>query len=106
MKKNFRSYTLAVAFCKRAKAETLPYHLKDQLARASSSIVLNLAEGYGRLSRADKKRFYIIAFGSIRECQSIVDIGIEEGKEELDSLLDTLAAHVYKLIKSMEVKAG
>ena len=106
MNKNFRSYTLAVAFCKRAKAQSLPYHLKDQLSRASSSIALNLAEGYGRLSRADKRRFYIIAFGSIRECQSIVDIGIEDNAEELSSLLDSLAAHVYKLIKSLDSKAA
>ena len=31
-------------------------HLADQLTRASTSIVLNLAEGAGKLSKADKRR--------------------------------------------------
>ena len=30
-------------------------HLADQLTRASTSIVLNLAEGAGKLSKADKR---------------------------------------------------
>ena len=106
MRKNFRSYTLAVDFCKRAKALLLPYYLKDQLNRASSSIALNLAEGNGRINRADKRRFYIIAFGSIRECQSIMDIAEENSDEELVNLLDSLAAHVYKLIQSLNAKTA
>ena len=32
-------------------------HLADQLTRASTSIVLNLAEGAGKLSKADKRRY-------------------------------------------------
>ena len=31
-------------------------HLADQLTRASTSVVLNLAEGAGKLSKADKRR--------------------------------------------------
>jgi hypothetical protein len=34
-------------------------HLADQLTRASTSIVLNLAEGAGKLSKADKRRYYL-----------------------------------------------
>ena len=44
--------------------ETLPRgrsHLCDQLTRASTSIVLNLAEGAGKHSKADKRRYYLSA---------------------------------------------
>ena len=67
---NFRTFTLAVEFYRLASALRLKSHLKEQLSRASSSIALNLAEGYGKSSNKDRARFYQIAFGSIRECQA------------------------------------
>ena len=48
--------------------------LRDQLDRASASIVLCIAEGAGRSSRPDKARFYSMARGSATECAAIVDI--------------------------------
>lgn len=48
--------------------------LRDQLERASVSIVLNIAEGAGRRSRGDKRRFYAIARGSATECAAVVDL--------------------------------
>jgi four helix bundle protein len=48
--------------------------IADQLSRASLSISLNIAEGAGRYSKADKKNFYIIARGSVFECVAILDI--------------------------------
>jgi four helix bundle protein len=42
--------------------------------RASSSVVLNLSEGSGRTTAADRRRFFGIAFGSLREVQAIFDI--------------------------------
>ena len=96
--RNFRTYKLAVNFYKESQALKLPRHLKDQLARAASSIALNLAEGAGRFSRDDQKRFFHIAFGSLRECQAILEIA---GKNPTaTALADSLAAHIYKLIKS------
>jgi four helix bundle protein len=50
--------------------------LRDQLDRASTSIVLNVGEGAGRTSRPDKARFYAIARGSATECAAIVDIAV------------------------------
>ena len=46
------------------------YNLADQLRRASTSIVLNVAEGYGRYHYLDSLRFYYIARGSIMEVLS------------------------------------
>ena len=48
--------------------------LRDQLDRASISIVLNIAEGCGRRSPADKGRFYAMARGSATECAAILDL--------------------------------
>ncbi len=51
----------------RAIAKQGSRNLRDQFARASSSIVLNTAEGAGRWDAADKRRFYLIARGSAFE---------------------------------------
>ena len=48
--------------------------LRDQLDRASVSIVLNIAEGAGRFSPPDKARFYAIARGSATECGALLDL--------------------------------
>jgi four helix bundle protein len=48
--------------------------LRDQLERASISIVLNTAEGCGRTSPADKARFYAMARGSATESAAVLDV--------------------------------
>jgi four helix bundle protein len=48
--------------------------LRDQLDRASASILLNVAEGCGRFARADKAQFYLIARGSAMECAAALDV--------------------------------
>jgi four helix bundle protein len=96
--KNFRTYDLAVEFYKSTKTLPLPGYAKNQFARAAHSIVLNLAEGRGRHTVKDQKRFFSISLGSLRECQAILQL------EELDNTpewkkLDKLGAHLFKLIK-------
>jgi four helix bundle protein len=51
---------------------------KDQLRRASFSIMLNIAEGTSRFSKPDKRNFYVIARGSTFECVAIFDFLKEE----------------------------
>lgn len=48
--------------------------LVDQLKRAGISLVLNIAEGAGKSTSSDKKRFYAIARGSALECAAILDL--------------------------------
>ncbi len=47
---------------------------RDQLRRASMSILLNIAEGTSRFSDASKSNFYVIARGSVFECASIINL--------------------------------
>jgi len=56
------------------KESNLDPTTKDQLRRASFSIVLNLAEGSGRFSKADRKNFFIIARSSVFECVATLDV--------------------------------
>ena len=49
-------------------------HLRDQLDRAATSIVLNIAEGAGEFSPADKQRFYRMAKRSATEAAAVLDI--------------------------------
>lgn len=48
--------------------------IKNQLDRASNSILLNLAEGNGKYSKKDKCRFFDISVGSSFESASCLDI--------------------------------
>lgn len=72
---------------------------KDQLDRASLSIVLNLAEGSAKETLKDRKRFYVIALGSLREAQAIFEL---LGDRALDQshVADTLGASLYRLIRN------
>lgn len=46
------------------------YNLADQMRRAATSVVLNIAEGYGRYHYLDSLHFYYIARGSLEETLS------------------------------------
>jgi four helix bundle protein len=61
-------------------------HLKDQLDRAGTSIVLNIAEGAGEFSLPDKQRFYRMAKRSATETSAIIDIIGRRGQAAADQL--------------------
>ena len=76
--------------------------LMDQLMRASSSIGLNIAEGAGEFSRAEKNRFFRIARRSARERSAAVDM-IAVGTAcprlvEASSKLDQISALLTTMI--------
>jgi four helix bundle protein len=49
-------------------------YLDDQLKRAMSSVILNIAEGNGRRTVKERRRFFDIARASAAEVASIIDI--------------------------------
>lgn len=96
--KNFRTYDLAIDFYQQSQKLKLKNAvIRDQFERASLSVVLNLAEGSGKLTAKDRKRFYSIAMGSLRETQALLKI---VGAVELSALADQLGAYLFRLIQN------
>lgn len=80
--------------------------LADQLKRACISITLNIAEGTGRLSKADRRHFYVIAKGSAYECVALLEIFHEckyiqvDSFENLSKRFEEISKMLYGLITS------
>jgi four helix bundle protein len=53
---------------------------KDQLDRASTSMLLNIAEGNGKFSERDRCRFFDIAHGSALESAAALDVLVAKRK--------------------------
>jgi four helix bundle protein len=49
-------------------------HLGDQLERAATSILLDIAEGAGEFASQEKARIYRISRRSATECSAILDV--------------------------------
>ena len=73
---------------------------RDHLDRASTSTVLNIAEGNGKFSIKDRCRFLDIAYGSAVECAACLDIyvarrfalpqEVEDGKNSVKRIVSML----------------
>jgi four helix bundle protein len=106
MLKKFTAYQMSKRFYQSCKLLKVPRILQDQLLRASSSVALNLSEGSGRQTPEDQRRHYTIAFGSLQECRTILDLE-NIGDTNLLKLADDLAAILYTLSrKKVETKSG
>jgi four helix bundle protein len=84
--------------------------IKDQLDRASISIVLNIAEGNGKYSRKDRCRFLDTANASALECAAGLDILVAKRKLAFDDIrlgkesLRKIVRMLIGLIKSSETR--
>ena len=93
--KNFRTYDMALRFYKNSQLLRIKNRvLRDQFERATLSIVLNLAEGAGRQKPNDKRRFYQISLGSLRETQCLLEI---LNQPQLLQQANDLGALLYRL---------
>ena len=70
------------------------YGLSSQFQRAAVSVPANIAEGFRKLSKADKLRFMNIAQGSLEECRYYIILSKDLGYinnldcDELDTALE------------------
>ena len=89
--------SMVEAFWERIKKSAAIY---DQLDRARTSILLNIAEGNGRYTAADRCRFFDMARGSVLECAACLDLlavknliaktELETGKASLGKIVSML----------------
>lgn len=76
---------------------------KEQLLRASQAIPLNIAEGNGKATDGDRRRYFEIAPGSAMECGAIQDVLEACGAMSADenarakAVLDRIVAMLTKL---------
>ena len=83
---------------------------KNQLGRASLSIVLNIAEGSAKLSTKDRRNFFAIARGSVFESSSLICFLYDEGeisevvKEDICTTFDEISKILYVMVKNLEVQ--
>ena len=75
-----KSVDFADAVCEQTEGFTRGYgFLIDQLNRAALSISANIAEGNGRFTKPDRKRFFGIARGSTQECVPLLELARRRG---------------------------
>ncbi len=82
--------------------EPLYGHLRDQLARATTSIALNIGEGAHEFLHKEKHKFYRYARRSAGECAAIMDVLeavgyprvelLSEGRDMLDGIVAMLTS--------------
>lgn len=96
--RNFKIYSEVRLFVKemydisKSFPKTERFGLSSQLIRASSSVLLNIAEGSMKKSDAEFSRFLLISIGSLSEVVAILDIC-------LDQKYITPSIHKHYLIK-------
>ncbi len=118
--RNFRKYqvwelghqiTLDVYKLSKQFPKDEQYGLTSQMRRASSSVPANIAEGCGRESEAEFKRFLVIANGSATELEYFLilvkdlKLASEENVEALILKVDQLKRSLNKLISKINTSS-
>jgi four helix bundle protein len=85
-----RQFVLAVYRLTESFPDREKFGLSHQLRRAAVSIPANIAEGFGKRSRAEKARFLNIAEGSLEECRYYLILTQDLGYGQTESLMSAL----------------
>ena len=101
-----KSYAVMIDLYK--KVQEFPkdelYGLTSQIKRASTSIPLNIAEGYGKRENAnDFKRFLLMAIGSCDEMKVLLDISKDLGfiDEEFHRMKEQEYDEIGKMLRGL-----
>ncbi len=101
-----RVYGVAVELLDAVRAaEIRDRKLRDEALRAAKSACLNIAEGAGRFTRADKARAYTVARGETVEAVAAVEIAARVGEARAEAVAgvvrigNRLYAMLTKLIR-------
>jgi four helix bundle protein len=84
-------------------------HFADQLGRAALSVVLNIAEGAGKVSAGDKRRHHLSARGSATEAAALLDalsrvaLLDEPNRAEGKEMLLRIVSMLVKLARNLEL---
>ncbi len=84
-------------------ADVVDSKLRDEALRAAKGVCLNIAEGAGRRSRADKARVYAIARGECSECVAAVEIAAASGDAVESAVADAVrcGTEVYLMLGAL-----
>jgi four helix bundle protein len=90
--------------------KSIPVYFRDQLGRASLSVMLNIAEGSAKFSDRDRKNFYVTARGSAFECACLTTFLHEEGEipqelfGDINTAYEEISRMLYTMVKNLEEK--
>lgn len=100
-------FTLSVYEATRSFPDFEKYGLCSQFTRAAVSIPANIAEGYKKISKADKLRFLNISQGSLEECRCYIYLSRDlnyisrECAENLEIKIDGTSYFLNSYIKGI-----
>ena len=110
--KKAHEFVLEFYKTKKTFPEDEKYALVLQFQRAAVSIAANIAEGYKKVSRADKLRFFNIAQGSLEECRYFIilshDLGYYNDNlyEKMNSIIKEVDITLYSYCEAIRQNKG
>lgn len=103
-----KSIGFAESVCLATRRFPRDYHfLANQLKRAGLSIPANIAEGSGRFTSSDRRKYFGIARGSVQECVPLLELAARihlltpDAYARLRSDLEDISRMVSGLIRSL-----
>ncbi|MEW6127052.1 MAG: four helix bundle protein [Acidobacteriota bacterium] len=98
-----REVTLIVYAISKEKEFAMDFGLRDQIRRASVSIMANIAEGHGRRSDKEFANFLNMSRGSVEEVQSHLYVALDQRyiNQECFSKLYDLLEEISRMIMAL-----